>query len=355
MVRTSAWFLNLDAEDELARPAGYTPSRATLARIAALVPHVRSLLLPGDIVLSEPPLPGAPRVRSPLLPADIMSSEPPLPESPRSRVPPPAGDIVSSEPPPPDSLQVPPPPQGPLPLPGLVGRAWCPTPRAHRAFVRAGIRPAASPPLSVLRAVNHRRFSASLGQGLPGARYVFTPEDVAAALASPSPSGRWLLKRPFGYAGRGRLQIDLARTGDLSRAQPWIEASLRAGEGLQIEPLVERRGDFALHGHLAREGAVVLGEPTRQECDATGAWSATHRAAPDDLSPSERRSLLDEAHRTAAALREAGYFGPFGIDGFRWELPSGELQFHPRGEINARYSMGWSTGMGDRRPDLETD
>lgn len=294
--RTSAWLLNLDAEDELARPAGYTPSRATLARVAALAPRLRALLLPGDVLL-------------------------------------------------PDAA----------PAPGSLGRAWCPTPRAYKAFQSAGVPPAAAPPLAVLRAVNHRHFSAALGQGLPGARYAFTPEEVAAALASPSPTGQWLLKRPFGYAGRGRLQVDPRRTGDLDRAQPWIRASLRGGEGLQVEPLVEREGDFALHGHLARGGRLVLGEPTRQDCDASGAWSATARAAPGDLSPEERRALLDEARRTAAALHEAGYFGPFGIDGFRWIGPSGERRFHARGEINARYSMGWATGMGDRRPDVEDD
>ena len=46
-----------------------------------------------------------------------------------------------------------------------------------------------------------------------------------------------------------------------------------------------------------------------------------------------------------AALREAGYFGPFGIDAFRWLDVNGARRWNPRGEINARYSMGFSIGF----------
>jgi hypothetical protein len=49
----------------------------------------------------------------------------------------------------------------------------------------------------------------------------------------------------------------------------------------------------------------------------------------------------------------AGYYGPFGIDAFRWRDQNGKQQWNPRCEINARYSMGWSIGMGQSRPDLE--
>jgi hypothetical protein len=55
----------------------------------------------------------------------------------------------------------------------------------------------------------------------------------------------------------------------------------------------------------------------------------------------------------AQALLEAGYFGPFGIDAFRWVDRAGVERFNPRCEINARYSMGWAVGMGSRRPDLD--
>lgn len=296
-----AWFLNLDAEEELARPAGYTPSRAMIARIDALTPVLRgerggaALVGPDDIVVREGQSPSEAR--------------------------------------------------------GLRGLAWCPTPRARRALSKAGCRLDDAPSLEVLRRVNHRRFSADLGQTLGGAVFAESMSAVREAMSGPSPTGRWLLKRPFAYAGRGRLEVDPSRAGDLERARAWMEASLRAG-GLQVEPLVVRRGDFGLHGHLDVEGRLVAGEPTRQECDPTGAWLSSVRAAPEDLTVSERDALFAELRRVAAALHEAGYSGPFGVDAFRHEGPTGQSLFHPRCEINARYSMGWAAGMGDRRPDL---
>lgn len=296
MARARAWILNFDAEDELDRGAGHTSSRAVRARFTGLAARVSALLVPGDVIVD----PAAPIALAP----DAFS-----------------------------------------------GRAWCPTPGARRLLERVSAVVPAAPSLAVLRRVNHRRFCADLGQTLPGARYVDTLDDVVTIVNTPSPSGAWLLKRPFGFAGRGRRRLRPGAFDPAERA--WIEASLATGEGLQIEPWVELAGDVGLHGFLAASGALVLGAPTVQRTDATGAWSASLPAAPGELSAAEERSLFDAMDATAAALREAGYFGPFGIDAFRWLGEGGAPRWNPRGEINARYSMGWAVGMGARRPDLE--
>ena len=55
-----------------------------------------------------------------------------------------------------------------------------------------------------------------------------------------------------------------------------------------------------------------------------------------------------ERERVASALRQAGYFGPFGIDGYTYRGPGGAVCLQPRSEINARYSMGFAVGMGQR-------
>ena len=119
-----------------------------------------------------------------------------------------------------------------------------------------------------------------------------------------------------------------------------------------VEPCVVRAIDAALHGFISASGQLTLGEPTVQSIATSGAWLGSARAGPLDLSPDEHRALLDAAEAAAGALVSAGYFGPFGIDAFRWIDAYGVPQFHPRCEINARYSMGWAIGMGDRRPDL---
>jgi hypothetical protein len=292
--RPSAWLLNLDAEDEL-RAKAHTASPKTLARLPDLTRALAALFGPDDVILR-----------------------------PGDRVPSSSSSIA------------------------YAGRAWCPTPRARAALARAGAEPVAAPSLAILRRVNHRRFAAVLGQTLPGGRYVLHLEDLAETIARESPSGHWLLKRPFGFAGRGRLRVARGALDSSSRA--WVLASLREGEGLQVEPWVERAGDYALHGHLSARGDVVWGEPTQQECDARGAWRGTSRAT--DLAPSERDALFAAASHAATALAAAGYFGPFGVDAFRYRI-AGETLFNPRCEINARYSMGWAIGMGPSRPDLD--
>jgi hypothetical protein len=318
MARDFAWVLNFDAEDELAAasPAAsaYTPPRAALARFEALAAEVAALLGPNDHLL-VPRAPG-------------RDTRPPLDPSRRR---------------------------------ALLGRAWCPTPRALRAFLEAGVEVPKAPPLDVLRHVNHRRFAAELGQTLPGARFVDTMDELIEAIAAPSPTGHWLLKRPFGFTGRGRRKV---RSGSLEEAaRPFALASLaprrhgrasdlRAG-GLQVEPWVDRAGDAAIHGFISASGEITLGEPTVQRLSPSGAWVGSARAAPFDLSDGELRDLEEAAGETARALYAAGYFGPFGIDAFRYRDAQGAVHFNPRCEINARYSMGWATGMGDRRPDLD--
>jgi hypothetical protein len=70
------------------------------------------------------------------------------------------------------------------------------------------------------------------------------------------------------------------------------------------------------------------------------------------MTGAEHEALLEAAHGAAAALAAAGYFGPFGVDAYRYAA-AGVMAYNPRSEINARYSMGWAVGMGDLRPDLE--
>jgi hypothetical protein len=294
MARSRIWLLNFDADEELARPVGYTPSAAVLRRFQPLADRI-GLVPPDDVILEE--WNGA-------------------------------------------SLAT----RGPL-----EGRAFCPTPRALRALARVGARLPEAPSLDVLRRVNHRAFCAELGQCLPGARYVRSRDELLAALATDD--GPWVLKRPFGFAGRGRQKL---RSGELDASVlPFVRASLETGEGLEVEPWVERTLDVGLHGFVARTGTVTMGSPTHQIVDDAGAWLESAPAPRGLLTDAEESLLFTEAERVAHALLDAGYFGPFGIDAFRWKDRVGNSRFQPRCEINARYSMGWAVGMGGRRPDLD--
>ncbi|MET0593275.1 MAG: hypothetical protein ABW133_11285 [Polyangiaceae bacterium] len=300
--RASAWVLNLDAEYELASPDAHTSSARVNQRLPELAKVLAPLFGAGDVVLGEKDVLAKVGADAPMT-ADRQGA--------------------------------------------YVGRAWCPTPRAIARLEAAGAAPIPAPPFSVLRHVNHRRFSAELGQTLPGATFVTTESELRATRRAPTPSGHWLVKRPFGFAGRGRRRI-AAGDRDAS-AESWLAASVRGGEGVQVEPWVAIVADYALHGFVAPDRAVTLGEPTRQICDEHGAWKGTAIAV--DLAPEEAVSLEDSARIAGEALAIAGYFGPFGVDAYRWQ-DGARTRFNARSEINARYSMGWAIGMRGRRVDL---
>lgn len=290
-----AWVLNLDAEDELALGRAHTPSAPSSRRVEALLPVLTG---PGGLVR----------------PGDQLAW--------------PGGAKVD---------------------PALEGRAWCLTRWARRQLEKAGARVPRGPSDEVLRAVNHRRFSAALGGGLPGAAFVTTTAELERALARVdllaecSAAQQWLLKRPLGYAGKGRRKL---RAGGVTDAdQAWLSASLREGAGLQVEPFVQRDADFGLHGWLHEDGRVVWGAPTVQTVDEAGAWVRSDAATDAQLGPAEREALREAGAQTAAALHKAAYFGPFGLDAFRWVTPSGARRFQPRCELNARFSMGWAVGL----------
>lgn len=293
-----AWVFNLDAEDELSRGGAHTPSASMMARIETLLPRLESLLGPQDMVLW-------PGTRS--------------------------GKEIPKR-----------------------GQAWCPTRWALGQLEKAGVQAWPSPSFEVLRVVNHRRFNHQLGQRLPAAGYAENEEALAVLLSAHSELERtssrkcWLLKRPFGFAGRGQRKLGL---GALSPAdQAWVTASLRAGDGLQVEPWVDKELEVGLHGWLTQDGTCTWGQPTVQIIDAMGTWQNSSVASPDTLSESENVALHMEARRVAEALHHAGYFGPFGVDAFRWRSADGRHHFQPRSEINARYSMGWAVGMGGFKP-----
>lgn len=226
------------------------------------------------------------------------------------------------------------------------GYCWSPTPSAVSALKFAGVNVVFALPAVLLRQVMSRAFSAGLGLHFEAANWFSDSEQALARVRLPSPSGRWLARRAFGFAGKARRAFREAKPAD----EAFVVRAAREG-GVLIEPFVERSLDAGLHGYLAESG-VVLGEPVINLVDEGGVFRESRRASSSDLSEKERAALVLAARQSATALSAVGYSGPFGIDGFRYRLGSIE-GFQPRSEINARYSMAWAIGMGERRPDLD--
>jgi hypothetical protein len=217
---------------------------------------------------------------------------------------------------------------------GFLGRAFCPTPRAIAMLVRAGADPEPHPAFEVLRRVNGRAFCQGLGATLPHASFETDLGAATTKLANDPPIGNgWRVKRSYGTAGRGQR---VHRAGE---STPFLAKWIEEG-GVQIEPNVTLVSELGMHAMLSPAGDLTVGALVIQTCDAAGAWLSSARA-PDH---SRADAMREEMKRVAHALQPAGYFGPFGVDAFEWRGPHG-IEFQPRSEINARYSMGFATGL----------
>lgn len=230
-----------------------------------------------------------------------------------------------------------------------VGYCFCPTPTALKELAQLSLQPVPCPSFDVLRQVNQRAFCAALPDRLPHAAYVTSRVELERLLKQTSSVKMWMLRRPFGFAGRGRKRF----RGEMpDNVKLWLDATFAQGHGVELVPWVERECDFGQHGFLTSSGVVTPGELTVQECDAQGAWISTRIAHDGELVEGERERMAAMLTLVGKFLHSAGYFGPFGIDGFRYRDEAGVAHLHTCSDVNARYSMGWAIGMGDERPDL---
>lgn len=279
------WVLNLDAEIELSRSGPYQAPERVLRALAPWAARARSLLAAEDQLLET----------------WLASDSRPQP---------------------------------------AIGACWSPTPGALRQLLKASVPLPAAPSMAVLRSVSHRRFYLDLGGGAPGATY-FTDPDVLENALSARGTAAWLFKRPYGFAGRGQRRMSERLSADDRR---WLADGLRLG-GLLGEPWLPIERELCLHGVLDAAGGLRLGRPCEQRTDSFRAWNSSSAIAPGQLAAEWRHALTSAAERAAEALHRAGYFGPFGIDAYLWRTPAGSLQLNPLGELNARYTMGFSVGM----------
>lgn len=283
----TAWVLNLDSEDELARGALYRPP--ALAKRAELATRglLSGLVQPCDFVLD----------------AHVG-----LRDDRRAR--------------------------------GLRGAAFMATPYALHRLAESGSIVPPAPTLDVLRRANDRSL---LLPRLEGAVFVRTRDDILPALERSTGTQLWLCKRAFGAAGRGHRRVPAGRVRDADVA--WVDAALRKTGGIQVTPWLDRVADFAQHALLSEDGALVVGEPTAQQIDAGDAWRASRLAMAAELPDVEREALRAALDEAAAALSKLGYFGPLGIDAFRYRTTDGGTAFCACCDVNARYTMGFSIGM----------
>ena len=147
----------------------------------------------------------------------------------------------------------------------------------------------------------------------------------------------WIVKAPLSASGRSRY---IERNGPGltdSKSRRTVERLFENHGPLLFEPWMERTEDFGVSALLGSDQMRVVGIHG-QRVDRKGQFAGIDLRP--DISEQDRDQLLETVEAVAAALRRAGYVGPFGIDAWRYRHADGSLRLHPLGEINARMTFG---------------
>ena len=223
---------------------------------------------------------------------------------------------------------------------GAPGFAWSPTPRALALLDAHGLRRPPAPGWEILGQANARETFADLDR-LPGGATCCSVADVLSAVDSPAPqrwAGKapaWILRASLCAAGQDRLVVE----GPSDRAASFARSRLQSGP-IEIAPMLDIVEEFAIHGHVASDGAVRSGRAVRYtESARPGSAPPGIAPAPPDVAAALQRALA----RVSEELVGMGYFGPLGIDAFTWRDAAGTIRLRAVSEVNARYTLYFST------------
>jgi hypothetical protein len=189
-----------------------------------------------------------------------------------------------------------------------------------------------APDAAIVRRVNSKLWSHALerelGCAIPGAAALFSEDEVRRAVALAG-AGPWVLKAPFGVAGRGR---HLGRGAALGPAALGFARRAIAREGgVLFEPWLAVEREWGISVEVDRGGAAAVIGATESIVRAGGQYAGSRIGA--DPPPAR---ILEAALEVGARLAREGYRGPAGIDALA--LAGGGLR--PIVEVNARFTMG---------------
>lgn len=291
-----AWVLNLDAEEEYARGRGYTPKQRIhkIARQQARA-LTGSLIQPDDLII------------------DARNENRGIAK-------------------------------------GIRGLAWSPTPWAQNKLHEANAKVPQPPAYAIIQEVNSKLFCQAVETSAPRLKK-HLEHSVKGILHTmeQTPDQTWLLRRPYGVAGRGRLTMQ--GEPQSNKELRWLIASIELAP-MVMEHEVHVLLEVSTCGWIDRKGEVQWAAPCFQEVDKHGSWVRTVPCPDGKLTDLEREHLQTAANDAASALIEAGYWGPFSVDAFEYESGDGEESWNTLGEINARFTMGWATAFGDRAREI---
>jgi hypothetical protein len=151
---------------------------------------------------------------------------------------------------------------------------------------------------------------------------------------------RWVAKPQFSHAGRNRL---LGTGTDVNSQQlGWLNRQLRQAGGIYVEPWVAVCDEAGLQFQInspAEGGGVRLMGVTKLLNDVAGRYVGSI-VVPNGELETQWQSAVQHGMGVCQAAESAGYFGPLGIDAFRYVLTSGASAVRLCNDINARLTMG---------------
>ena len=161
---------------------------------------------------------------------------------------------------------------------------------------------------------------------------------------------RVVIKAAYGVAGQNAIRL---WEPELLPAQvTWLMRALKAGQGVVVEPWLERVMDFSVQLEMLPRGLSLCGY-TGLLNDRRGQFMANW-AEPDyarrvpaeatrllDLQPGQLEHFFSQVCSwLEAELRCVDFLGPIGIDAFVYRTAQGNCRLKPVVEINPRYTMG---------------
>jgi hypothetical protein len=209
-----------------------------------------------------------------------------------------------------------------------------------------------APPLEVVRRLNSRQFALELeqqlGVGLRGAGTAASLTELFDVVDGLSGSEHdWVVKAEFAHSSRERIVHRRARPVTRDDLTGWAGRRLRAGGKLVIEPWVERIDEVGIQLAISESGEPELAGVSGLLVDEAGRFVGCDftPGREDDPRWADAVSAALEVGRRA---RDAGYFGPLGVDAMRYRGAGSEPAVRPLQDINARWTMG-RLSLGFRR------
>ena len=147
---------------------------------------------------------------------------------------------------------------------------------------------------------------------------------------------RWVTKAQLSHAGRNRLLGSGIELNDQQNG--WLKKHFAQPGGVYLEPWVPVVDECGLQFEITQQQIRFVGVAQLMN-DKVGRYSGSLIAADERLQQSWT-AAIEHGYTVCRSALAAGYWGPLGIDAFRFVLPNGDIATRLCNDINGRFTMG---------------